>query len=151
MLSRILSAALLSLSLPLTGCVADELDERSYAASSYSSYAGQHSAYADPRERYSAPPSRYPIIIYQQYPQPQHQHQRYRLQRQPVYYTRPAPVGYWPAPAWQGRQDDSRRHHQRAHSRDRYHERDRIEYGREQRQQYQSRGEAQRGWTLRLN
>lgn len=148
MLSRILSAVLLSLSLPLTGCVADELDGRGYGGSRYMGYAGQPSAYDDPRARYNAPLNRAPIIVYQQYPQPQPQ--RYRVQRQPVYYSRPVPVGYWPAPAWQGRQGDDGHRHQYRQRRQQYVD-ERARYADQYPRHEQVQREQPRGWTIRLN
>ena len=149
MFRRTVSAALLSLSLSLTGCVAYELDERGYSNSRYPSYGYQQSGYPDARERYNPPPNSYPIIRYSQYPQ--QPNDRYRTQRQPVYYYRQVPAGYWPAHAWQGDQgeDAHRRHRRHRHDGERDHERYDNRY---QGHEYYQRGrEPQRGWTLRIN
>jgi hypothetical protein len=150
MLRRTVSAALLSLSLSLTGCVAYELDERGYSNSRYPSYGDSRFAYPDVRERYDQSQNSYPIIRYSQYPQPQND--RYRTQRQPVYYYRQVPAGYWPAHAWQG--DDGHKRHRR----DRHAERERERYENRyydtrypEHERYQRGHEPQRGWTLRIN
>jgi hypothetical protein len=158
MLRRILSAALLSSSLWLNGCVAYELDNGGYSNSRYSVYDEQQSAYplirsgrdeyspADAGERYNAQRHDSANIGYSQYPPVQII--RYRTQRQPVYYYRQVPVSYWPAPAWQAEQERDRyRHEQRAdrHARERYEQQyQRYEHD-------QPAHKRHRGWEVRLN
>jgi hypothetical protein len=144
MLRRRVPVSRLSLSLWLTGCAAYDLDERGYSNSRYPSYGDSRRAYPDVRERYYQPQNNYPIIGYQQYPSAQND--RYRLQRQPVYYYRQVPAGYWPA--WQGQQAEDR--HNRHHRHQYAPPRDRDRYD-DRREHYQRRGEQQGGWTLRIN
>ena len=148
MFRRRVSVALLSLSLWLTGCAAYELDERGYSNSRYPSYGDQQFTYPDVRERFYQQHNNYPTIGYQQYPPA---NVRYRGQRQPVYYYRQVPNGYWSAPAWQWQQvdDGHKRHRRHRHEDDRDHHR--YEQRREYRQHYQQDGERRSGWTIRIN
>jgi hypothetical protein len=160
MFRHVLPATLMTLSLSLTGCVAYELDNDGYSNSRYSAYGYQQPAYpvirsssygypaADARERYNQQQNSYPIVRYSQYPQ--QQTARYRTQRQPVYYYRQVPAGYWPASAWQGDQGQGGHSHGRLqHDHGREHERYGNQYPRPE--QYERGRKQPRGWTFRIN